>query len=306
MIVSVTAARAAYTLARAVDYFGTAVFLGGLAFLVLVWPAGAATKGGRRLVVLGWVLGFVGTVAAIGLQGVWVTGRPITDAVRVDLVSLVLELRFGEIWFAKAMLWLLAGVVLADVLRRRESAVRSVAWRVGAGAVGLGLLRLTGMTGHTVDAPNTLVAEVADLVHQTGITVWIGGLVMLLAGVLPRRRADELAIVTPRYSMLAAGSVLVIVLSGVVLTWQIVGSVPALFDTDHGQLLLVKLFLLGAVLTAAFFSRNWVLRRLDFAVVLRGDVATVRPFVYSVTAETVLVVFVLLAASLLVTANPGQ
>jgi copper transport protein len=48
-----------------------------------------------------------------------------------------------------------------------------------------------------------------------------------------------------------------------------------------------------------------VTRRLAFAVVLRGHGPTVRPFVYSVVFETVLVVVVLLAASYLVAASPG-
>jgi copper transport protein len=70
--------------------------------------------------------------------------------------------------------------------------------------------------------------------------------------------------------------------------------------------LLVKLAIFALVLAIAQASRGWVAHRLDFAVVLRGDAATVRPFVYSVAAETTLVVFVLVAASLLVTASPGR
>ncbi|GAB3884710.1 hypothetical protein GCM10029964_046150 [Kibdelosporangium lantanae] len=77
-----------------------------------------------------------------------------------------------------------------------------------------------------------------------------------------------------------------------------------LFTTGYGRLLLVKLALFAVVLGAAQLSKRWVSRRLDFAVVLRGDSATVRPFVYSVAVETVLVIAVLVAASLLVTANP--
>jgi putative copper export protein len=78
------------------------------------------------------------------------------------------------------------------------------------------------------------------------------------------------------------------------------------FTTDYGRLLLVKLAIFALVLVIAQASRSWVAHRLDFAVVLRGDAATVRPFVYSVAAETTLVVFVIVAASLLVTASPGR
>ncbi|WP_244211121.1 CopD family protein [Amycolatopsis kentuckyensis] len=79
-----------------------------------------------------------------------------------------------------------------------------------------------------------------------------------------------------------------------------------MFGTAYGRTLLVKLAVLAVVLLAAQFSRRWVGRRLDFAVVLRGDAGTVRPFVHSVAAETTLVLVVLLAASFLVTASPGR
>ena len=299
---TVTPARAAYVLARGFDYFGGALFLGGLAFLVLLWPEGAAARGARRVVTAGWVFGLLGTVAAIGLEGVWVTGGPLNT----DLLARVLDLDFGRVWFARALLWVLAGVVLVDLLRRGERAARSGAWRVGAGAVGLGLLRTNGMVGHALDAPRPLWAQLAGLVHLTGIVLWVGGLAVLLIGVLPRREPDELAHVVPRYSRLAMVSVALIVAGGLVLAWQVVGSVGAVLSTDYGHLLLVKLGIFALVLGIAQVSRHWVAHRLDVAVESRGDAATVRPFVYSVAAETTLVVFVIVAASLLVTASPGR
>jgi copper transport protein len=304
--VSVSWAHAAYVLARGLDYLGTAVFLGGLAFLAAVWPAGAGVAGARRLVGTGWVLGIIGTVAAIGLEGVWASGRPVADAFDTALLSQVLDVHFGRVWFARALLWVLAGVVLAGLLRGGARSARSLAWRVGAGAVGLGLLRTSGMTGHATDAPSPGWAQAADLVHLVGICLWIGGLAMLLFGVLPRRRPDELGTVVPRYSRLAMISVGLIVIAGVVLALQVLGSVEAVLHTGYGRLLLVKVGIVALVLLVAQASRGWVARRLDFAVVLRGDAATVRPFVYSVAAETVLVVFVLIAASFLVTASPGR
>jgi copper transport protein len=303
---NVTVERAAYVLARGADYVGGAFFLGGLAFLALLWPAGAHARGARRVVVTGWLMGLLGTVAAIGLDGVWVSGRPFGDVFSADLLNQVLDIEFGRVWFSRVLLWVLAGVVLADLLRRGEVAARSTAWRVGAGAVGLGLLRTNGMVGHALDAPSPLWAQVAGLVHLTGIVLWIGGLAMLLLGVLPRRKPAELAHVVPRYSRLAMVSVALIVLGGLALAWQVIGSVGAVLTTDYGRLLLVKLAIFALVLVIAQASRGWVAHRLDFAVVLRGDAATVRPFVYSVAAETTLVVFVIVAASLLVTASPGR
>ena len=52
-------------------------------------------------------------------------------------------------------------------------------------------------------------------------------------------------------------------------------------------------------------SKAWVRHRLDVAVLLDGDRATVRPFVYSVAAEAGLALAILAAASVLVTSIPG-
>ncbi|WP_410655392.1 copper resistance D family protein [Amycolatopsis sp. lyj-112] len=295
-----------YVLARCVDYFGMTLFAGGLFFFAFLWPSGAEQSRARKVVGIGWLLGLVGTVAGLGLQGAWAAQRPAADLFDWDLLSQVLDSQFGRVWFAKASLWLLAGVVLADLLQRGRIAAKSAAWRVGAGVVTLGLLRTTGLTGHAVESSRPLLTQVADLVHLAGICAWIGGLAVLLFGVLSRRDPSELAAVVPRYSRLAMVSVLAVIAAGVVLAWQTVGGWARLSTTDYGQLLVIKLLVLAVVLIIAQGSKSWVARRLDFAVVLRGDAATVRPFVYSVAAETALVIVVLLAASLLVTASPGR
>lgn len=300
-----SAAKIAYVVARIVDYLGTALFFGGGAVIAWLWPAGAGVLPARRLLVIGWFAGLLGTVVAIGLEGTWATQASLGSAWHWSLIEQTLRLDFGREWAAKALLWVLAGVVLADLLRRGEKAARSLPWRVGFGAIGLGVLRVTGLAGHSSGTTYQAVSEVADLVHLTGMSLWVGGLAMLLFGVLPRRQPAELATVLPRFSRLAMGSVVAVIVAGVVLAVQLVGSVGALFNTTYGGLLLAKIVLLVVILVAAQASKSWIAHRLDFAVVLRGDTATVRPFVFSVAVETALVLLVLIAASFLVTAYPG-
>lgn len=295
-----------YVLSRGVDYFGMTLFVGGLFFLAVLWPRGGQFGRARSVVVTGWVLGFVGTIAAIGLHGAWMAGEGPGSVLDPTLVEGVLDVTFGRVWFAKALLWLLGGIVLADLLARGERAAGALPWRVGAGVVSLGLIRTTGLTGHAVDSPSPLVSQLADFIHLVGVCAWIGGLAMLLVGVLSRRDPEELARVIPRYSRLAMVTMALIVVGGSVLAVQTVGSADQLFGTGYGRVLLIKLGLIALVLLIAQSSRRWIARRLDFAVVLRGHAATVRPFVYSVAAETALVIAVLLAASFLVTASPGR
>jgi copper transport protein len=292
--------------AHGLGYLSLALFLGALAFLTLLWPEGATDRRTRFLLAASWLGGVLTTIATAGLEGAYATLGSLGDAFTTDAYREVLETDSGVALAARALLWLLATVVLAAVLQGGERATRSPGWRVGAAAVGFGLLRTTGMHGHNSEGPNPGWGEVADLVHLLGVSLWLGGLVLLTVAVLPRRLPAELAAVIPRYSRLAAGSVAAIAAAGLVLAWQVVGSFDALLHTSYGQLLLVKAGIVGAALLVAQRSRWWVRRRLDTAVQLRGDAATVRPFVYSLAAETAIILAVLVATSLLVTSDPGR
>jgi copper transport protein len=295
-----------YVIARDAEYIGTTVFYGGLAFVSLLWTAGTRVRAVRILLITSWVLGAIATVMSLGLEGAWAAQQPVSGALRSNVLDQVLNTDFGRQYAAKALLWLLALVVLADLLGRAEQAVTSLAWRVGTLAISLGTLRIAGLTGHARDTRNPAVAQLADLAHLIALCLWIGGLAVLLLGVLPRRDSAELREIVPRYSTLAMGCVSVVVASGAVLAWRIVGTVSGLTGTTYGHILLVKVGLLAVILAGAYVSKTWVAHRLDYAVILRGEAGLVRPFVLSVAAETTIVVLVLLVASFLVTADPGR
>ncbi|HCT75458.1 MAG TPA: copper resistance protein [Micromonosporaceae bacterium] len=288
---------------RAVGYLAVAIFVGGLLFTTLLWPAGAEDRRTRRVLGVACLLGGISAVASIVVRGAYAVNGSLTGALRPDVISAALDTPLGRIFAAEAMLWLLAAIVLGAVLQRGAAATTSPGWRLAALAIGFSLIRTGAMTGHVEDGGWGSVIAIA---HLTAIAAWLGGLTVLLAGLLPRRRADELAEVVPRFSRWALAAVVVIVGSGTVLAWRLLGSWQAFTETSYGYLLLAKIGLLALVLAAAHRSKNWVGTRLRLAVVLRGDASTVRPFVYSVAAETTLLLAVVTAASLLVTATPGR
>ncbi|MGW6935235.1 copper resistance D family protein [Lentzea sp. NPDC054927] len=291
------AARSWFLFARSFDYLGTVLFIGGTAFIAWLWPDGADSARSRRLIAFGWVCGFAGTVAGLCLNAAWVAGRPPSAALDWSVLVPLFDAPFGRVWFARALLWLLALVVLADLTRRGARAARSLSWRVGAGAVALGVVRTNGMTGHVLDLPGWSQAVV--FAHLLVVCLWVGGLIVLLLAVLPARDRDVLAEVLPRYSRLAMVSVAVLTVMGALLAWRLVGSMNGLLHTGYGRLLLLKLALFAALLLIGFASKTWVDRRLRVA-------ATTRVLALSVTAETVLAVVVLGVAAFLVTTSPGR
>ena len=291
--------------ARILGFAATALFIGGLVFIAAVWPGGGNERRTRRLLTASWVLGLLTALAEIPLQAGYDALDSLSGVFDVPAIKVLLSSRQGAELSAAALLWIAAGVVLATLLQRAERAAVAPGWRIGLAAVGFGLVRTTGMPGHD-DTAHPLAGAIADTVHLAGVTLWVGGLAVLLIGVLPRRRPEELAVVVHRYSNLALASVTTIIAAGVVLAWHLVGSWHALLDTSYGRLLLIKICIVTTVLMVAQHSKSWVRHRLDVAVLLDGDRATVRPFVYSVLAETGLAMAILVAAGVLVTSSPGR
>ncbi len=280
--------------ARIVGYLAMAVFVGGLLFISLLWPAGAAERRTRRLLGVSVLAGILSAAASEAVV-VWRSsgGMTLREALNED---------FGRVTTATALLWLLAAVVVAAVFQRGASVVRELPWRVAALVIGAGLIRTTGMNAHATQGPEPTWGAAAEFLHLVGISAWVGGLTVMTVCLLPRRRIAELEQVVPKFSTIALVSVLVIVSSGLILSWQIISSVDGFWQTHYARVLLLKLALFGAVLLAAMKSKSWVGRHLTSSS-HRGT--AVGSFVASVATETVLVIAVLGAASVLVTSSPG-
>jgi copper transport protein len=282
-------------LAHVVGYLAMAVLLGGLFFVSALWPAGARDRRTRALLVLSTLAG--GAAAA---TAVFVATRQVAPLSFREAVAQ----HFGRVSVALALMWLLASVVVVALLQAPD-AVRRPAWRVGAVVVAIGLVRATGMSAHGTQGPGAALGVLVDFLHLTAVSAWVGGLVVLLIGVLPRRELLELERIVPRFSRVAATCVVLVIVSGTILAMRIIGSVDGILSTHYGHVLLVKLALVTLVLLAALVSKRWVEQTLADAVAAERSSA-VASIAASVGAETLLVISVLAAASVLVTASPGM
>src|SRR5262249_41628296 len=141
---------------------------------------------------------------------------------------------------------------------------------------------------------------VADMIHIASMSVWLGGLIMLAVFLLPRANANELGAIIPVWSRWAAYAVGALLVTGIAQALVEVGSVPALFDTGYGQLILVKVVLLGGVLFIASFSR-----RLVAPIVKKSDGAA-RKLRSLVAAESAGAIVIIAVASVLVQTTPAR
>jgi copper transport protein len=99
--------------------------------------------------------------------------------------------------------------------------------------------------------------------------------------------------VLPRYSALALGAIVALIVSGGYQAWRQVGSIDALKNTDYGRLLIAKLVVFAALVVAAAFSREVVNRRFrglpsddDVDTVYADDAVLVEPVSATVGASS--------------------
>ncbi|WP_410615138.1 copper resistance CopC/CopD family protein [Amycolatopsis sp. lyj-109] len=294
--------------ARWLAYLGV-VLLGGLAFVVLCRPAARADPRARRL--LRWGAGLVAatTVAAFVLQGPYAAGRNLEAVFDTRLLADTLRVAYGKL----LLLRLAAVAVLALLLPRllRPDLPERLRSRYENLAVVTGFLVLLtfSATGHPVTDPIIFVSVSADLVHFGAIAVWAGGLAQL-ALCLHRPAADEdLAPVATRFSRIAGGAVTAIALSGTVLALRIMPSLPSLWTTRFGLLVLLKIAGFAVLLAVASRSRRAVRRSLTPAAPPEGATKTVtadlRRLRQAVVVEVLLSVVVLALAALLTVTPPS-
>jgi copper resistance protein D len=238
-------------LTRAIHFAASAATAGVLMFRSLIAePALRPSAEGSaavetRLLRLTWaalaVLVSTGVVW-LTLETMSMASLPWGEAMRSGaMLTVVNETQFGLVFEIRAGLAVLLAACL--VLDR----VAFARW-VGL-AAGLALVAAIAWTGHAGATPGSLgdLHVAADVLHLLAASAWVGGLAGLcvLLAIGRRRPAHEWGPLqldaVARFSILGIIAVAVLIASGAVNTWMLVGSVRALLITDYGWLLLLKI-----------------------------------------------------------------
>lgn len=263
-----------------------ALLIGAVAFVLCCWPAGATRPGMLRLVMASWGGLAAATLAAILMQGVYGAGQAMSHVFWPDVLHATLHSRYGQALGARLILVVAALIAFSVTLAALPTAGRRA--RLAAGAVWATLTIALATTWALADHAGTGIqvplAVPSDVIHLTAIAIWIGGLVTLVTIVLRRpvsaedaRRSGrrryqaataDAARAVSRFSPIALGCVGAIVASGTYQAWRGVGTWPALFETTYGQLLLVKIGAMCALIALGNLARQRVAR-------LRAPVAAI-------------------------------
>jgi copper transport protein len=284
------ATKIAFDVTRALDYLSIALMLGGLAFLAIAWApalraldergkdwrAAAQTFARRlqRLLYIAVALGVLASVLGVLLQGASAAGVSLWTSLKSSVLNDTLGTRFGTVWAARALDWLVLGGLMLGAQARGRGLVptlesgRKPSRRVLVPlALGAAYLAITpALAGHaSIESPTWLFFP-SDVLHVLAASVWVGGIACLLLALpaatraLPGAERGRLLLATlARFSPLALAAVVTIAITGVVQALIDVRSFDGLLHTTYGALVIVKVGLLLALISLGYVNRERVL-----------------------------------------------
>lgn len=279
---------------RWVNYLGMAALVGGAAFLLFVWrPAMRRARktltaeslrkaiprleqrvsslllGSILLLLCGWVAFLLYQASIDSGLVVWsVFGSP-------TLHVTLLQSRFGLIWLVR--LGLLMGAMLCWLCwfrcrKARSSRTKRAIWPLWLLLLlGAAIMLTTVLNSHAAASKEAWLLVPADEIHLLSTGFWVGGLLTLVSGIaalwpvlLPGtgERTRLLAILLPRFSRIALGSVGLLALTGSLQAVVQLGSLNSLFTTPYGQALCIKIALFVLLLCLGAYSLRRVSPRM--------------------------------------------
>jgi copper resistance protein D len=256
----------ALVIIRSVHFAATTLVAGAVFFRTLVFEPALTRKRKLPAVVRGmrgrlnWIV-WIGLAVAVlsGLCWLVLLASDILDASFADvclhggLWSVLSDTRFGDV--STVRLAVAAGLALSIIGGRRLDWLKII-----LAASLLGSLAVIGHAGATPGLAGR-VHLASDVLHLLAAGTWVGGLLplaLLLACVKSARSGDGPTIAaraTRRFSVLGMIAVATLLASGIVNTWNLVGSFSALIDTDYGRLVTLKIGLFVAMISIAAVNR---------------------------------------------------
>lgn len=280
----------------------------GVAFFALCAPQAREPLPLTGVLASAGLIGIVLSIVGLAVLSASMAGVPLPQVDAESVTTVLTGMSLGKAWSVRVGGLALVVGAAAVVRRRPVPALWAASF---GGAIAIGGLAWSGHGAMDEGAVGWLHL-VADIAHLLAAGIWVGALACLLLLVArPSARTDAAHLwATHRaldgFSLVGTSVVAVIVVTGLVNAWLLVGpgNATALASTIYGQLLLAKLALFTAMVGFAAINRYRLTpalaARLD-AKEHRGAIAALR---ISVALETGSVVLVLALVAWLGTLQP--
>lgn len=266
----------------------------------------------QRLLWLALIVFLLASVAQLITQTAIAFDLELAAAAGPPALELLQETEWGRIWQYRAGLAVMTAVLflLPLVIRFRRSGRQDVLLSTTlwlALIASLGILITISMTSHAAATLGIArFALINDIVHLTAAAVWVGGLMQLIAntplfihGISEPARRNALSRLIPRFSVAAALSVVVLIITGTYSAWAQVTDFAAM-QTPYGNALAAKVALIATLLLVAAVNLIWIRPR------LRGSSAAARWLRRTVVAEIALAVVIILTVGFLTALEPAR
>lgn len=304
---------AVLVLARTV-HIGSAMLLVALPLfmLVILQPGLNADKGEGyslfcRKIIKGLWLAFI-FEAISGVAWFWFVAAQMSDQSpwsfldSADSSALLWQTQFGQLWLGRAAIGILLGVVLCFVSSGKNqfhSSSRYSNWLTPG--ISIALLTTLAWAGHATSGIQYHAFHLAiDVLHLLIGSIWPMGLIPLGWFLWNASQWNQLFLegTLQRFSRFSLIAVLLLLITGFINGWLMIGSWNALFTTPYGQLLLVKVMAVMVIIGLGAYNRLYLLPRLkggpSFLTKLRGTVFT----------ESLLALAVILIVGIMGTTSP--
>ena len=258
--------------ARAIHFAATMLVAGVVLFAVLVaapaWRGAAGNSAvamnvRTRLAVIAWIglaLAAISGAAWLVLTAAAMSGLPAAQVFGDGVLWTVLsQTTFGRAWLIRFVLACALAATLPALLSPRD---RKSTWlEIAAAVLAAAFAGALAWSGHAAGGlgGEAIIHPAADVLHLVAATAWVGALLPLIV-LFAAAGADDASLAmartaTVRFSILGIVSVGTLLATGIVNTFYLAGSVPALLHTEYGRLLLIKIVLFLAMVAIAAINR---------------------------------------------------
>ena len=232
------------------SYLGLIVF-GGLVVSELVLARGIVRRPRATLALQAGALAmFVASAAMTLIHLADVHAVSFTNSFRH--IGSLFDTTAGSMLVVRTMI----GFILLMVTLTLDS--RPLDLRAVRGLAGLVLAHIVTMpfTGHSRSMRWPVLGVPAGIVHVAAITLWAGGLVAIVAFIMPAAQSGHAVTAYRRFSSMASWSVVAIVVTGMIQAIRLYEDPSAVFSSTHGVYFAVKVVLVAVMLGIGWKSRQ--------------------------------------------------
>jgi putative copper resistance protein D len=257
-----------FVLTRSVHFAAALLMLGVWLFDRLVataiGPSLAWRKISARLIGIPLPIAALSAVAWLGCLSISINDDvpPRSALAWPTLKAILNETQFGVVWKLRAGMWL--GCCVLSLLIFRSKSSRLI-WAWLAILCSAGFVGSLAWAGHGQTGPHMMLHLSSDVIHLLATAAWPMGLLpfaMLLCSVRRSSNALLQARLTNRFSSISFWTVMILLASGIVNSWILVGSLNNLFHTPYGQTLTRKIVIFGFMVVFGAVNSIWLKPRL--------------------------------------------